>query len=85
MTDFSNIVTKISTKGDFIKFLEVFLEDLKSNSNEWENTSLSSYIEAMAAWTDDMEGYYTNNNLEIPDNINWKVFANILVAAAIYE
>ncbi|TAE39885.1 MAG: hypothetical protein EAZ70_04805 [Runella slithyformis] len=79
------MVTKISTKGDFIKFLEVFLEDLKSNSNEWENTSLSSYIEAMAAWTDDMEGYYTNNNLEIPDNINWKVFANILVAAAIYE
>jgi hypothetical protein len=32
-----------------------------------------------------MEGYYQNNKMPIPENINWKVFANILVAAKMYE
>jgi len=42
-------------------------------------------LEAVTSWTEDMDGYYQNNGIEIPQNINWKAFANILIAAKIYE
>jgi hypothetical protein len=32
-----------------------------------------------------MDGYYQNNNIPIPENIDWKVFANILIGAKMYE
>jgi hypothetical protein len=42
-------------------------------------------LEGIAIWTEDMDGYYHNNNKPIPENIEWKVFANILIAAKMYE
>jgi len=80
-----NIVNSVKTKADFISFIHFLLQDLKSNSEDWENKTLPEYLEAIASWTDDMEGYYVNNNLPIPDNVDWKVFADILVAAKMYE
>jgi hypothetical protein len=41
-------------------------------------------LEGIAIWTEDMDGYY-HNNKPIPENIEWKVFANILIAAKMYE
>ena len=73
----------IETKADFICFIELLINDLKSA--EWTNNSLESYLQAMADWTEDMEGYYQNNNIPIPQKIDWKVFANILIAAKMYE
>ncbi|PTT03460.1 hypothetical protein DBR11_02155 [Pedobacter sp. HMWF019] len=83
--NFTNIVNSIRTKADFVNFIHFLLEDLKSNSEDWENKTLPEYLEAIASWTDDMEGYYVNDNLPIPDNVDWKVFADILVAAKMYE
>ena len=83
--DILNRINTINSKDDFIGFVEFLSEDLKNNPEEWENKTLSDYLEAIASWTEDMEGYYINNNLPIPENINWKVFANILIAAKMYE
>ena len=73
----------IETKADFICFIELLINDLKST--EWANNSLESYLQAMANWTEDMEGYYHNNNLPVSQKIDWKVFANILISAKMYE
>jgi hypothetical protein len=32
-----------------------------------------------------MDGYYQNQKRETPRNVNWKVFADALMAARIYE
>ena len=85
MKELINKIEALNTKEDFISFLELLVQDLRSNPGEWENKSLESYLEAAASWTEDMEGYYKNNNLPIPQNVNWKVFANILIAAKMYE
>jgi hypothetical protein len=61
------------------------ITDLNENSNEWENKTLANYLEGMQSWTEDMEGYYLNNNLEVPQDVNWKVFTDILMAARVYE
>ncbi len=65
--------------------VKVLLDNLKNNPEEWENRTLEEFLGAMASWIEDMEGYYMNNNHPAPENVNWKVFAEILVAAKMYE
>ena len=85
MQDFKKIIEEIESKEDFIDFVELLITDLKKNSDDWTNNTLNNYLEGIASWTEDMDGYYLNNELPIPQNIDWKVFANILVAAKMYE
>ncbi|HEY5751397.1 MAG TPA: hypothetical protein VIU12_35305 [Chryseolinea sp.] len=76
---------EIRSKEDFIKFVGDLILDLKTNPNTWENKNLDDYLEALQRWTGDMEGYYINNNLPVPENVNWRIFADILMAARMYE
>lgn len=85
MQELINKIQTLKCKEDFVEFIRLLIVDLQENPNGWENQTLESYLEAIASWTEDMEGYYQNNNIEIPQNINWKVFANILMAAKMYE
>ena len=50
----------------------------------WDNHSLPDYLEALAAWLDDCEGYYANRGLLIPWD-GWEVIQNALRAATVYE
>lgn len=85
MIDFNKNIDGISSKEDFINFVELLVSNLKNNPEEWTNKTLPEYLESISSWTEDMEGYYQNNSMPIPENINWKVFANILIAAKMYE
>lgn len=85
MQDFSEQINSINSKEDFINFLNTLLHDLRANSQDWENKDLDSYFEAMISWTEDMDGYYENMKKPIPKDLDWKVFANILMAAKMYE
>lgn len=76
---------QIQTKMDFVEFLEALIDELRTNPDKWKNSSLEHFLEAAKCWTEDMEGYYVNIGEPVPNNINWKVFANILAAARIYE
>lgn len=78
-------IEAINTKNDFVIYIGVLVDSLKKNPEEWGNNNLSDYLEAVANWTEDMEGYYKNNNIAVPEDINWKTFATILTAAKIYE
>lgn len=83
--DLTSKINNIKSKTDFIDFVESLAKDLRNNPEEWENKTLPEFLGAIASWTEDMEGYYINNNLPIPDNVNWKVMADILAAAKMYE
>ncbi|WP_336704350.1 DUF7660 family protein [Chryseobacterium indologenes] len=85
MKDLATIVNNAKSKEDFINFINFLLNDLKNNSEHWENKTLENYLEAIQSWTEDMEGYYINQNLSLPSNVNWKVFCEILLAAKMYE
>jgi len=50
-----------------------------------ENDTLDSFLEALAAWTDEMDGYYRNMNEDAPVTLQWKTIADMLMAASIYE
>jgi hypothetical protein len=85
MEEIGKIAQNVESKNDFIRFVEALATDFRNNSSHWENSSLDKYLGAIQSWTEDMEGYYINNNLPLPENVNWKAFANILLAAKMYE
>ena len=83
-----NIYTEIKnvkTKEEFLRFLEMLANDRRSSAEEWENTSIEDYLLSIQSWIEDMDGYYENNNLKVPQNIDWNFIANIFYAGKIYE
>ena len=76
--------TPITNKEEFILFLENFIKDLKENKKEWENSTLQSYLEAMKSWLEDSDGFYNNLDKKPPNNC-YEYFAEILLAAKVYE
>lgn len=85
MMNFDEIIDKMEDKSAFLSFLNLLRDDLENDQKNWTNITLAEYLEAMSGWVEDMEGYYLNNGISIPENVDWKVFANILVAAKMYE
>jgi hypothetical protein len=85
MSTLGTTIDSINTKSDFVNFIELLLQDFRNNPHEWENKTIDSFLEAASSWTEDMEWYYHNNKLPLPQNVDWQVFANILMAAKMYE
>ena len=78
-------VQKIQTKKDFVNFLRDLKKDYLKNSSSWENKDIETFLEAMASWVEDMDGFYINQGLPVPEKPDWKVFADILMGGKIYE
>lgn len=75
----------IKTHEDLAEFIRDLQASLNEESSKWENTDLSSFLEAMAAWLDDMDGYYKNRGEPVPTQPDWKFVAGLLKAASVYE
>jgi hypothetical protein len=76
----------IKTKEDFTFFLELLLNDYKQNNDDWENKTLINFLEALHAYSNDLEGFYSNNDITFDkNNPSWKNFAQILLGAKVYE
>jgi hypothetical protein len=75
----------IKTRQDFTEFVRQLLADLQSNPQAWANQSLADYLEAVSAWTQDMEGFYSRRKEPIPEQPTWRTLAEILAAARVYE
>lgn len=78
-----DFVNTINSKEDFVNFLKLFLNDYSNNISEWENNKLESYLNGIYGFTMDIEGFlgFETNNLKP----TWKLFAQILLAARVYE
>ncbi len=75
----------IETREDLVKFIGVLANESSSSSKNWENDDLPSFLEAMAAWIEDMDGYYQNKGEPMPSQPSWKTIGEILKAATRYE
>ena len=77
---------EISDRKSFVDFVELLIEDLKLSGTTWENKTLPDFLEALSRYTEDIQGYYDNTNQQTDADIpSWKVFADILMGASIYE
>ncbi|WP_184541738.1 DUF7660 family protein [Mucilaginibacter sp. FT3.2] len=77
---------EVNSRISFIEFIERLRDDLNENSNDWENKTLGDFLVALGAYAEDIQGYYDNTkqpvNADVP---SWKVFADLLTGATMYE
>jgi hypothetical protein len=78
-------VDAIKSKADLAKFVRDLRADLKLDPDRWENATLDDFLEAMAAWIDDMDGYYRNRGESVKEQPTWKVIGDILMGAKVYS
>lgn len=76
---------RVRTREEFLVFLRALGRDLSDNPTSWENTGLESFLGALAAWIEDMDGYYAQRGKPTPHQPDWSTVANMLMAAKIYE
>lgn len=65
----------VMTQNDFSVFVNHLKIDYIENANEWENDSIDRFLDALQAYTCDKK----------QNEVSWKVFAEILLAAKVYE
>ena len=76
----------VQSKQHFIECLKYLKRDFEQGHSEWENATLDCYLEAAAAYANDVPGYYKNFKIEInPDKPSWQVMIDILSGARVYE
>ena len=76
----------IKSKDDFIKFMGFYLEDFHNNLDEWDNADLPSYLAGLNGFISNMKGYYQNRGMEVDlDNPSWRMLAEALLAACVFE
>lgn len=80
-----NVAELIETREDLVSFLVLLRSDLISNPEKWENDTLPTFLEALTAWTREMEGYFLNQHAIVPESPSWRLIASMLLAARIYE
>ena len=82
---FSDSINEVKNKEDLVRFLDMLKEDKEKNNDEWENQDIESYLDGIASWIEDMEGYYKNLKKEEPQNIDWSFIATLFYVGKIYE
>jgi hypothetical protein len=85
MSPLQGQVQAVRTREDFAALAEALSRDRERNGDEWENVDLQRYLEAIAAWTRDMDGYFANIGDAIPEVPSWNLLGQILYTARVYE
>jgi hypothetical protein len=76
----------VTDRASFAEFIGQLLESFQKNKGAWENDTLEKFLEAMQAYAIDIQGFYDNKEPgQIADIPSWKVFADILKGASVYE
>lgn len=75
----------IRSREDLAEFVKALCKDLRENPESWENPNLDRFLEALGAWVEDMDGYYLNQGQLVPQQPDWKIVGDILMAAKMYE
>jgi hypothetical protein len=79
------LIKGIKTRDDLVNFIKALKDDYDKEGSDWENRDLGRFLEALAAWTNSMDGYYKNHGMPIPETPSWKTIADMLIAATMQE
>jgi len=75
----------VNSREDLAAFVRSLRRRRTEDGSSWENADLLSFLEALAAWIDDADGWYSNTARELPAGGDWTFFARALQAATVYE
>ncbi len=73
------------TREDFVAFVRALETDLRERRETWTNADLPSFLDGMAAWCEDSDGYYERVGQRPTELPPWRALAEALAAARVYE
>ncbi|HEX3628605.1 MAG TPA: hypothetical protein VH280_24615 [Verrucomicrobiae bacterium] len=78
----TNCNNTIRSREDFVAFARALSADLRDNPETWQNGSLERFLEALAACAENVVGECPK---PVPQKPEWKVLADMLMAAKVFE
>ena len=85
MSTLTDKAKSVTTRADLVELVRELKRDFEANPKQWTNTDLASFLEALADWMEDMDGYYLNQRKPIPAQPNWSTVADLLMGGRCYE
>ena len=76
---------EVRSREQFVEFVRALRRDLVEHPESWENADLPRFLDAMAAWLTDMDGYFSNVGQQVPQQPDWHLLGTMLMAARTYE
>ena len=77
---------KETDRASFIQFIDLLRKDFLANPEKWENNNLDRFLDAISAYTSDIQVYYDNTKSGVnADEPSWQTFADIFKGATMYE
>jgi hypothetical protein len=85
-TDIQHQVKTVGSRDDLVAFLAALATEIQAGTFSVENDDVGSFVEAMAAWLDDADGFYlATEGRGCPVTPSWKTFADVVMAGTMYE
>ena len=76
----------VVTRAEISEVVRELRNDLIEKPDEWENITLENYLEAISAYTNDVQAVYKNLGVDVDADLpTWETFSKILKGASIYE
>ena len=75
-------IANVYDKDSFIKYLNLLAKDSEENPQEWENTTVSQYLQSIASWIEDWSSRHGNEEFE---KLDYNEMAKLLYMGKIYE
>jgi hypothetical protein len=75
----------VNSRADLAAFVRALIRSHTKEGRVWENADLASFLEALAAWIGDADGWYSNAGRDLPASGDWSFVARALQAATSYE
>lgn len=79
------LAESVDTRQSFAAFVAELSRDVSARASDLENNTLDRYLDALAAWTKDMDGHFANRGDAMPIQPSWRLIAQMLLAARHYE
>ncbi len=79
-----DLAESVHTRADFVAFARE-LARRAAAPDDGENATLDRFLESLAAWADDLAGYFANRSEPPPAQPSWRLLAQMLLAARAYE
>ncbi|MEL7106174.1 MAG: hypothetical protein AAGM21_09650 [Pseudomonadota bacterium] len=78
-------IESVQSSADLSEFVEELRLSLANSNEDWENVTLDPYLDAIGRWLGSVEQLFKNTGRELPSEVPWGLFAEVLFAASIYE
>ncbi|HKV40262.1 MAG TPA: hypothetical protein VJX67_13705 [Blastocatellia bacterium] len=77
----------IESKEDFAQFANLLAKNYREHPEEWGNQELECFLDALGELAGSIDGHNTLLGRPKPNlgSVAWRVFADILLAARVYE